>query len=407
MRSCIPVILIWLLFLAGCGELPEEDNSYHQEQIPWPSLADSPWPMNYHDPQGTNRSQYVGPQIGEVVTIVEDSVYMDANCVIGDDNSLYYIGVRNGTSILYKRFSDGTLDWKFHFEGWPENYNTPLITSNGKIYVQALKNKIYIVNRNGLLERTITTEENINTDIGIDKEGNLYFITQQPNHILVSLNPEGENRWTLTVPGTFTPHAKPFVFSPDGSIFYATSLSDSLYAITTDGIIQWSYPTKGRITGLMVDNDGHLYFVDHLDSSIVSLYSNGEIRWQTGFRNIGVSSISGNVAPTLDAEGNIYFYADFGGQNGILSLDNEGNKRWVFNTSVFTHLVSDIHANIYFAWSDYSGGTYFNCLTSDGILKWEVRLDYSGNPGYNPAIGSNGYCYFPFSNTTNPIVIIR
>ena len=32
-----------------------------QENIPWPSLADSPWPMADHDPQSTGRSNLKGP----------------------------------------------------------------------------------------------------------------------------------------------------------------------------------------------------------------------------------------------------------------------------------------------------------------------------------------------------------
>lgn len=36
-------------------------NAQQQVDIPWQTLADSPWPMIKHDPQLTGRSPYKGP----------------------------------------------------------------------------------------------------------------------------------------------------------------------------------------------------------------------------------------------------------------------------------------------------------------------------------------------------------
>ncbi|MBU2444432.1 MAG: hypothetical protein KJ666_02510, partial [Bacteroidetes bacterium] len=36
----------------------------YQHDIPWLSLADSPWPMHNADPQATGRSKYLGPMNG-------------------------------------------------------------------------------------------------------------------------------------------------------------------------------------------------------------------------------------------------------------------------------------------------------------------------------------------------------
>ena len=53
-----------LLLLTACEDeviqSPPKPPGY-QEDIPWPSLADSPWPMNHHDPQSSGRSKFIGP----------------------------------------------------------------------------------------------------------------------------------------------------------------------------------------------------------------------------------------------------------------------------------------------------------------------------------------------------------
>jgi len=38
-----------------------------QQPIPWPSLADSPWPFIRGDMQATGRSKYIGPITNNVV----------------------------------------------------------------------------------------------------------------------------------------------------------------------------------------------------------------------------------------------------------------------------------------------------------------------------------------------------
>ena len=59
-------LVFFLIFvLISCKETPREpekkEDISSQVDIPWPSLADTPWPMFHHDPQSTGRSKYAGP----------------------------------------------------------------------------------------------------------------------------------------------------------------------------------------------------------------------------------------------------------------------------------------------------------------------------------------------------------
>jgi len=74
----IASFLLFAILFTTCKEpttlidpSPKED-IVPQTDIPWSSLADTPWPMHHHDPQSTGRSNYSGPQNG----IISKKVYV-------------------------------------------------------------------------------------------------------------------------------------------------------------------------------------------------------------------------------------------------------------------------------------------------------------------------------------------
>ena len=76
-----------LLSLSSCETTEPPDQNLtrppgYQEDIPWPSLADSPWPMNHHDPQSTGRSPYDGPALGQIEWQI-DTLYVTAGVTTG------------------------------------------------------------------------------------------------------------------------------------------------------------------------------------------------------------------------------------------------------------------------------------------------------------------------------------
>jgi hypothetical protein len=61
----------------------------YQEEIPWPSLADSPWPMNHGDPQSTGRSKFTGPIADTIIEEVE-AINIQSGVSIGPDSTIYF-----------------------------------------------------------------------------------------------------------------------------------------------------------------------------------------------------------------------------------------------------------------------------------------------------------------------------
>ena len=94
---------------------------YCQQQIdiPWPTLANSPWPMIKHDPQLTGRSPYAGPKIPTIKWTLDLPYGVFSGPVIGEDGTLY-VGTRaylyfvgDTTNYFYAINPDGTIKWTF------------------------------------------------------------------------------------------------------------------------------------------------------------------------------------------------------------------------------------------------------------------------------------------------------
>ena len=71
-----------------------------QKHIPWPSLADSPWPFIRGDMQATGRSQFVGPSTNNILWRKDMPLGISVGPVIGYGDVLYA-----GTDDNFTRYS--------------------------------------------------------------------------------------------------------------------------------------------------------------------------------------------------------------------------------------------------------------------------------------------------------------
>jgi PQQ-like domain len=373
----------------------------YQEDIPWPSLADSPWPMNHHDPQSTGRSKYVGPLGGEIEWQLNipgvNSAVGFTDLAIGEDSTIYfgssYENVSQGQmSYLYAVSISGNIKWKFPLN-YPFVNTAPIVASNGTIYIASGDKNLYAIDLNGQLKWKYTANESIFlAGINIDKSGNMYFISNDGK--LISLDNQGNLRWQLLPDGGLRSSSEAGItFSPDGKTIYSPghvgSGSKSLYAISNVGEVLWTFGTNTSLIQPLVDSEGNIYFAynNPNDSSFygfVSLNPSGQKRW------VYQSSL-GLVLPALDKNGNIYFAKG----DGVVSLDYDGNLRWEYdNLSPTTALVCDSEGNIYFASSD------FVALNNDGTVKYIIAInDFNYS---TPALGLN---HIFFGSVNNPKIL--
>ncbi|HDQ00174.1 MAG TPA: hypothetical protein ENN22_13470 [bacterium] len=348
---------------------PEPGNGSHpQVDIPWPSLAESPWPSTHGDMQCTGRSRYEGPREGKVGwTYFNDGIFNEiSGVVIGEDGTIYFCAKpERSPSVNYYLHAlnpDGSLKWKKKLEGlmaW-----TPIIGAGDVIYVAAYGGPFYAFNSDGTVKWTYDTSTIIYTfapALGLD--GTIYFVDVEGT--LYALNSDGSLKWTTRgTAGLYMENPNySIAMSPDGGVLYAGGSDNTFNAIDAHtGSVRWQLPTGYILqTSPLVDCSGNIYFIK-LDSTFViwSVTPEGEFRWKS---DVYVHHF---VSLHIDKDGNIYAY---GGKNKLLCFDYAGNLRW---SKVM--LDADISIHQTSIRGDCKGMIYF-----DYTYRYIIAMDQSGN----------------------------
>jgi hypothetical protein len=381
-------------------------NSYSQTQvkIPWPSLADSPWPVLRGDMQGTGRSEFVGPRTNNVIWKKDMPLGVLYGPVIGYDDILY-MGERalspDSVNYFYAVKSNSEDLWTFETETYLPNNGGPIITQDTTIYFFSRNQKMYALNPDGNLKWKQNVWANFRPFYPVAKNGDIYVALVDE---IVVVSPEGIIKDTLYIPDV----SPQIVFSVGGDTIYFTTGGPitsgnpgAIDAANLQGNTIWSYSFAGNNWGVpLVDNLNKIYVFGTDSNTTQNRYLNcfnpdGTIDWR-----YQVKYFSEQSAPTIDKDGNIILNArviiNSEERNAIISLDYYGNENWVtpfegdYQDHFINHgLVCDAEGKIY---CGSSWGGNFYCIDSDGEILWTLDL---GDLEYDscPAIGSDGTLY--------------
>jgi len=394
MHKLISLIILLTLFLSVCKTStepvpPEKKPPGYQEDIPWPSLADSPWPMYRHDPQSTGRSSYPGPSKGEIIATM-DSIIIQSGVSIGYNSislfNSYKWGIfgvnKTGSVVLNKNLSS------------QEIFTTPVISRDSLIILGLVTGKKFLALQfSGNIKWSIDlNSECWNIGINIDKEGNLYFIDN--NSQLYSVNKTGNINWTLSNKAFNNGPNTVLTFSPDGNILYIPGKNPALFAMDVNSRkIKWSFGLSKLNAAPIVDSQGDVYLLTYTDSENInspafySLNPAGKIRWQFNFAGKLARYSDNYIDPTIDQNGNLYL----GTEDSLFSFDYFGNLRWKKNLSTIGSIINDANNYIYIN----SGGKII-CLNSEGNIMWEIPTD--GVEQASPAINESKQMFYPSFN---------
>ena len=416
----LTIIIGLVLFLFGlysCDDPVSDEvgNSYQQEQIPWASLAGTPWPIERHDAQGTARSEYAGPSMPTTHISSGDSLYVEGTAVLGETNNLYFIGISEWTqNLLIKRDDSNLTLWSIDFGGSTlENSYSPTLADGNVIYTcDGISGTLAAVNsQDGSLLWAQVFSDYLRSGVSVDRDGNLYVVIGN-QHSLKSLDPSGNIRWespTSVQVHSFT--KPPVIFSPTLDVMFCSG-SDSVYSISLNGHVNWGYHTGSGYLNMMVDNSSNIYFFNPIDSSFTCLMPNGAVRWKTHMNECGLARVFEHEAPTIDYKGNVY-YVVMGAEYelGVCSLSNTGEFRWLWTgfggyQGATTPLTSDKNNAIYFGYSEDDIAHVF-CISSEGLLNWEYSIQGFSHLRGEVVIRSDSKLVLTDQNTNaNPIVIV-
>ena len=307
-RFPIFVLSILIFYLISCSEDgtgPKPKPPGYQEDIPWPSLADTPWPIFHGDAQSTGRSPFAGPVEGIVLQKLE-APNSQAGVIVGFDSTFYFTWKYG---LIASDFS-GNKKWDILIGR--ELTTTPLISNDSVIFTAngALRT-IYAINLDGEIRWEYKASASIwDLTLGIDLAGNIYFVDFGKD--LNALSKDGELLWQLHDERFLAGQDVTLSFSPDGNTLYLQGIDVSLLAIDIDQkSVKWVFGEKKLKTGPVIDSQGNIYIFPDADSEsdnyFYSLKPTGEIRWQ--FKHEEKYQYV-NIEPSIDRNGNIFFGGD-------------------------------------------------------------------------------------------------
>ncbi len=385
-------LLAFLIFFSGIN--------YTQQQvdIPWPSLANSDWPMIAGNPQFTGRSPNAGPKTETVLWTLDLPYGIFSGPVIGEDGTLYvgtaaYLGFIGDTSNYFYAIDprDGKIKWTFVTDTPYANASGMVVNNEGTVFFGDTNTGwMYALDPDGNLVWKNNFGAGVLWLMNIDLQGNLYITNS--SHNLISFSKEGELNWAVNYGGGFGLSSP--TFSPDGNTIYISGRDSNLYALNLDGSIKWIFKYSGTsIAPITIDNAGNIYFFYR--RKLVSMDSTGVINWTYVINDSNAMNYAASIA--IDYSGNLYYFYNTrtGTRYGrIESVDYNGNYRWTYQFEypgemILQPLVVDKNGTIYCG-STY--GYYYYAISDRGKLLWRLPLN-----GYEvdqtTAIASDGTLY--------------
>jgi uncharacterized repeat protein (TIGR01451 family) len=289
--------------------------------------------------------------------------------VIGSDGTIY---VGSDDDNLYAIDSDGIEKWRFTADF--DVHSSPAISSDGTIYIASEDKKLYAINQDGTEKWSFMASKTIQTSPAIGIDGTIYFGSH--DYKLYAINPDGTEKWNLTT--GYQVQSSPSIDS-DG-IIYVGSHDHNLYAINPDGTEKWSFITNHVIhSSPAIGSDGTVY-VGSSDNKLYAINSNGTEKWNYETGHYVVSS------PAISFDGTIYIGSH---DNRLYAINPDGSEKWNFTTgsTVSSSPAIGSDGTIYIGFNDHK----LYAINSDGTEEWNFTTgDWIRS---SPAIGSDGTIY--------------
>ena len=183
----------------------------YQYDIPWPSLAASPWPMYQNNPQSNGRSKYIGPQNG-LITDKIVAYRMQSSIIVGD-SAIYFCAFDSLKAVSLSN----KLLWGYSLF---DAYTTPVLSSKGILYFADSQKNLVAVDHSGNIRwRYNTSWRTVGQgSITIGLNGIIYFLDSGSN--LFAIKENGELFWRKFDSRFDCNESSALTFSPDGRTLY-------------------------------------------------------------------------------------------------------------------------------------------------------------------------------------------
>ncbi|MFX0205688.1 MAG: PQQ-binding-like beta-propeller repeat protein, partial [Candidatus Hodarchaeota archaeon] len=281
---------------------------------------------------------------------------------------------RTGLSPYDTSSNPGKLKWSFTTGGF---VMSPVIGSDGTIYVGSHDNKMYAINPDGTEKWNFTIGGYMALSPAIDSDGTIYAVANWDG--LFAINPDGTEKWHA-IPGGHMSYSP--AIGADGTI-YVPVRDYNLYAINSDGTVKWIFTTSnGHVGSPAIDYDGTIYIGSN-DHKLYAINPDGTEKWNT------TSGDMIQAAPAIGLDGTIYVGSK---DNNLYAVSPSGIEKWRFTAGgAICWQSSPGIANdgtIYVGSNDHN----LYAINPNGIEEW--RFSANSQIQSAPAIGADGTIYF-------------
>jgi outer membrane protein assembly factor BamB len=291
------------------------------------------------------------------------------------------IGIFSVASFSAPQITEGAVKWQIKLG---EELNSPAIGPDGTIYVVARQkgeresNYLYAITPEGKIKWSFLISqifEGMTTATPvIDTNGVIYVASQ--GGFVMAINPNGTLRWKYSTGKIYAP---PVIF--DGTL-YVVSANGELYVLKEEEEFL-KVKKKCVIEGLQaiflaLDKDGTIY-ISSYDNCLYAITPDGKVKWKYRF--------STYLWPTSLAIGEETIYVISGDNLYYLLLDGTCKKEVMltFSDSVVVGPSNTL----------YVGGRFLYALSPEGEIKWELNTKW---PTSVPIIGKDGIIYIACGN---------
>lgn len=407
MRNTLMFIIVLLINSCGPtdpGEPPEIIPPGYQEDIYWPSLADSPWPMDYGNPMNTGRSYSSGARLGVVDTVLMISS-TNVNAAVGENGNLYFYTI-NGLIVFDSLYN---LLWEFelpHYDG----YAFPVVNSSNEVYIIA--GNIYKFDSVGELIWEYNPGNLSYQYMILDREGNL-IATSGFNNVLC-LDKNGNYKWETELSNVEL--ITRISISPDSKYLYISGANPSLIAFNLETMsVAWSFGTSDNwFQNSLVDSKGNVYVLTEdieraYGPGLYSLSSEGNLRWYYELQDHISSRYNSYSNLAMNSIGDLIF-----GYDTLYSINFNGELNWkkYFIDSKIRYISIDDESSVFINSDSRSVHNEFPILKIDisGSLIWNCPVSIkSGSFSTNtpPSIGFNKIFFTSDDDLHSEIYVIK
>ena len=272
------------------------------------------------------------------ITQHDESLGTSKIVFLSGDQNMYCI--RADTGAVLWTFNSDVAPGPGYIHWWEGNV---VMGYDGTLYAGNTNWNYYAVTQDGALRWTYTTGSNDWSAAAFADDGTIYWGSLDAKVHAVSSG--GTAEWEHMTLGFIAASA---AVGTDGTV-YIGSFDSYLYALNPrNGRVLWKFPTNEHIyasVALGEDGEGrtNAIYAASADGSLYALTTDGELRWSYDTGDVIRSSPALGRAPVTDAQAENRDIVYFGCGNGSLYALNSdtGERRWSYDTTPDDPLLQD------------------------------------------------------------------